>query len=125
MIQINAAANSATPTNSRTRRETVDPFTSNLHDDRQDERPPARAFTEETAQFDPELFLDDALVGALLETRLVHDVGENFGAFREQRFAVFHDEAARDDVGNAFEHARLLVDRHDRNDESVFGEMTA
>src|SRR5580765_8082461 len=98
MIQINAAANRATPANSRRRRETVDPFTSDLHDDRQHKGAPARTFAEETAQLGPELFLDDALVGALLEARLIHHVGQNPRALREQRLAVFHHETARDDV---------------------------
>src|SRR5215475_2077775 len=124
MIQIIAAANSATPTNSRTRRETVDPFTSNLHDDRQDERPPARTFAKEPAQLGPELLLDDALVGAFLETGLVHHIGENPGTVGQQRFAVFHHEPARDDVGHAFERAGLFVDGHDRHDQPVFCKMT-
>src|SRR5437762_4517449 len=98
MIQISAAANRATPTNSRTRRETVDPFTSNLHDDRQDEGSPAGTFAKEAAQLDAKLFLDDALVGSLLEAGLIHHVGQHFRAVRQQGFAVFHDEAARDDV---------------------------
>src|SRR5262249_53914928 len=123
--QINAAANSATPTNSRTRRETVDPFTSNLHDDRQDERPPARTFPEEPAQLGPELLFDDALVRAFLEAGLIHHISENPGTVGEQRFAVFHDESARDDVGHAFERAGLFVDGDHRHDQSVLREVTA
>src|SRR5437764_8577573 len=99
MIPMSAAANKATPTNSRRRRETVDPFTSNLHDDRQHKRPATGTLPEETAQLDAELFLDDARIGTLLETRLIHHVGENSGALGQQRLAVFHHEAARDDVG--------------------------
>src|SRR5258705_7993514 len=110
MIQISAAANNATPTNSRTRRETVDPFTSNLHDHWQHKGPPARTFAEEPAQLGPELFLDDARVGALFEACLIHHIGENSGAFSEQRLAIFHHESARDDIGNAFERTGLLVD---------------
>src|SRR5262245_49970779 len=125
MIQIRAAANNATPTNSRTRRETVDLFTSNLHDDRQHERSTARTLPEEPAQFGPQLFLDDALVGPFLEAGLIHHIGQNPGAVGEQRFAVFHDEPARDDVGHAFERPRLLVDRDDWNDQAVFSEMSA
>ena len=66
-----------------------------------------------------------ALVGALFEARLIHDVGQYSGPFRQQGFAVFHHEAACDDVGDAFEHAGLLVDGDDRHDESVFSEVTA
>src|SRR5262249_29832274 len=125
MIQISAAANNATPANSRTRRETVDPFTSNLHDHRQHKWPPARTFAEEPAQLGPELFFDDALVGALFEAGVIHHVGEDPGAVGQKRFAVFHHEAARDDVGDAFECARLLVDGDHRDDKPVFGKVTA
>src|SRR5262249_13718106 len=123
MIQISAAANNATPTNSRTRRETVDLFTSNLHDDRQHERPTPRTLPEEPAQLSPQLLLDNALVGPLLEAGLIHDIGQNSGAVGEQRFAVFHDESTRDDVGDALERPRLLVDGDDRDDQAVFGQM--
>src|SRR5262245_12369481 len=125
MIQIIAAAKSATPTNSRTRRETVDPFTSNLHDDRQDERPPARTFAKEPAQLGPELLFDDALVGAFLEARLIHHFSKNPGAIGQQRLAVFHHEPARDDVWHAFERAGLFVDGDYGHDESILGKVTA
>src|ERR1700730_6094797 len=101
MIQISAAANRATPTNSLTRRDTVDPLTvSDLHDDGDDERPPPRAFAEEAAQLGPQLFLDQALIGALLDARLLDDVDQDARAIGEQRLAVFHDEPARDDLGH-------------------------
>src|ERR1043166_3125584 len=103
MIQMSAAANSATPTNSLTRRETVDPPTvSDLHDDGQYERPPPRTLAKETAQFDAQPFLDQALVGALLDAGLRDHLAQQPRAVGEQRLAVFHDEAAGDDVGHAF-----------------------
>src|SRR5262245_44716380 len=123
MIQMSAAANSATPTNSLTRRETVDPFNSNLHDDREHERPPARTFLEEAAQRDPQLLLDDPLVVSLLDAGLLDHVTENPGAVGQQRLAVLHDETARDDVGHPFERPALLVDGHHRHDQAVFGKM--
>ena len=63
----------------------VDAFTvSNLHDDREDERPPARALAEETAQFDAQLLLDDSLVGSFLEARLLDHLAEQARAVGEQ-----------------------------------------
>src|SRR5947208_2980296 len=128
---MSAAANSATPTNSLTRREAVDPLTRSdlqsrldLHNDGQHERAPPRTFAEEAAQFDAQLLLDQSLIGAFLEARLFDDVGEQPRAVGEQRLAVFHDEPARDDVGNALERAGLLVDRDDRHDEAFFREVT-
>ena len=50
---------------------------------------------------------------------------EHARAVGEQRLAVFHHEPAGDDVGHAFERAGLLVDRHDRHDQAVLGEVTA
>src|SRR5205809_3005141 len=129
---MSAAANSATPTNSLTRREAVDPLTGSdlpskldLHNDGQHERPPPGTFAEEAAQFDAQLLLDEPLVRALFEARLIDDVAEQPRAVGEQRLAVLHDESARDDVGNAFERAGLLVDRHDRDDQPFLGQMTA
>src|SRR6476646_1195929 len=121
---MSAAANSATPTNSLTRRETVDPPTmSDLHDHGQHEGPPPRTFAEEAAQLRAQLLLDEPLIGALLDARLFHHLAEQPRAVGEQRLAVFHDDAARDDVGHALERARLLVDGDDRHDEAVLGEM--
>src|SRR6478752_3663424 len=101
MIQMSAAANSATPTNSRTRRDTVDPFTwSNLHDHRQHERPPARTLLEEAAQLDAQLLFDDSRISTFLEARPFHGVDQDARAVGEQFLGVFHDEAARDDVGD-------------------------
>src|SRR5881396_1235726 len=98
-----APAKSATPRNSLTRREAVDPLTgSDLHDDGQHERPPPGTFAEEAAQLDAQLLLDEALVGPLLDARLVDDVAEQPRAVGEQRLAVLHHESARDDVGNPF-----------------------
>ena len=86
MIQISAAANSATPTNSLTRRETVDPpHVSDLHDDGQHERPPSRTLAEEAPQLDAQLFLDQPLIGPFLEAGLLDDLGEQPRAVGEQR----------------------------------------
>src|SRR5215472_699465 len=99
MIQMSAAANSATPTNSLKRRETVDPATrSDLHDDGQDERPPARTFAEEAAQLHPQFLLDQPLIGALFQARLIDHLAEHASAVGQERVRVLHHEAARDDV---------------------------
>src|SRR6185436_515037 len=100
MIQMIAAPNRATPTNSRTRRETDARLTLNLHDDWQDERPPARPLAEEPPQFDPQLFLDQTRIRPLLDAGLLHDVRQHARAVSEQRGTVFHHESARDDFGN-------------------------
>src|SRR5579864_9184237 len=105
---MSAAPNSATPRNSLTRREAVDPLTRSglhsrldLHDHGQDERTPPGTLAEEAAQFDAQLLLDEALICALLEARLVDHVGEQPRAIGEQALAVLHHEAAGDDVGHA------------------------
>src|SRR5438477_1332179 len=125
-----APAKSATPRNSLTRREAVDPLTGSdlpskldLHNDGQHERPPPGTFAEETAQLDAQLLLDEPLVRALFDAGLIDDVAEQPRAVGEQRLAVLHDESARDDVGNAFERARLFVDRHDGHDEAFLRQM--
>src|ERR1700730_10897527 len=124
MIQMSAAANRATPTNSLTRRDTVDPLTvSDLHDDGHDQRPPPRAFAEEAAQLRPQLFLGQALSGAFLDAGLLRDVDQDARAVGEQRLAVFHHEPARDDLGHPLERARLLVYGDERLDQAVLGKM--
>src|SRR5581483_8890914 len=100
---MSATAKSATPTNSLIRREAVDPPKLYLHDDGQHERPAPRALAEEAPQLHPQLFLDQSLIGALLDARLFDDFREHARAVGEQRLGVFHHEAARDDVGHAFE----------------------
>src|SRR5438067_6965646 len=115
MIQISAAANSATPTDSLTRRETVDtPTVSDLHDDGQHERPPPGTLAEEAAELDAQPFLDQSLIGPLFDAGLFDDLGQQTRAVGEQRLAVFHDETARDDVGHPLQRAGLRVDRDDR-----------
>src|SRR3954471_9410138 len=125
MIQMIAAPNSATPTNSRTRRDTVDRLTSNLHDDRQYERSPARPLPKEAPQFDAQFLLDQPWIGPLLDARLLHNLGEHPGAVGEERLAVLHDEAAGNDVGDPFKRASLPVDRDHRHHQAVLRQMTA
>src|SRR5262245_19175643 len=126
MTQMSAAANNATPTNSLTRREMVDPATlSDLHDDGQHKWPPPGTFAEEAAQFDAQLFLDEPLIGPFLDARLLHDLAQHARPVGQERPAVLHDEAARDDVGHAFERPGLLVDRHHGHDETVLREMAS
>src|SRR5205823_2810058 len=119
MIQMMAAPNSATPTNSRTLRETVDRLTSNLHDDGQHKRAPSRPLAEKAPQFHPQLFLYQPLIRPFLDARLLHDLAQHARAVGEECLAVFHDEAARDDVRHPFERSGLFVDRDDGNDEPV------
>src|SRR4051812_47618184 len=98
-MPMSAAANNATPTNSLNRRDTVEPFTSSdLHDHRQHERPPAGTLAEEAAQLDPHLLLDQSLVGLFFNARLPDDAGQHRGPIGQQLLAVFHDETAGDDV---------------------------
>src|SRR6266436_222265 len=119
-----AAANSATPTNSLRRRVTVDRLTcSDLHDDGQHEWPAPRTFAEEAPQLDPYFLFDESRIGSFFEARLFDDRAEHARPVGQQRLAVFHDESARDDVGNAFERAGLFVDRDHGDDQAVFGEM--
>src|SRR5262249_12134981 len=114
-----AAAKSATPTNSLTRCEAVDRLKSNLHDDGQHERPTAPPLPEEPPELDPQPFLDQPLVRALLEARVLHDVGQDPDSVGEQLLAVRHHETPGDDFRDAFESARLLVDRHHGDGETV------
>src|SRR5579872_2254053 len=110
---MSAAANSATPRNSLTRREAVDKLDLHmeldLHNDGQHERPPPGTFAEEAAQLDAQLLFDEPLIRALLDARLIDDLAEQADAVGEQRIAVFHHEPARDDLGHALERAGLLV----------------
>src|SRR5882672_65103 len=126
MIQISAAAKRATPTNSLARREAFDPPTlSDLHDDGQHEGPPSRPFAEEAAQLDAQPFLDQPLVRAFFDARLLDDFRQQPRAVGQERLAILHDEPARDDIGHALERTRLLVDRDDRDDQPVLGQMAA
>src|SRR3954467_5621145 len=105
MIQISAAANSATPTNSLTRRDTFDPPKSDLHDDGEHERPSSRAFAKEAAQLHAHLCLDQPLIGAFLDAGLLHDLGEHARGVGEQGLAVLHDETARYQTPHALDPA--------------------
>src|SRR6188768_1307323 len=123
---MSAAAKSATPANSLTRRERVDPATLDLHDDRYDERPLSRTFPEEAPKLDADLFLDKPLVRPFLNTRSLNDVADELRALAQQVGAVrVLRETAADDVRIAFELPRLLVDRHDRHYETVFRQVAA
>src|SRR5262245_26277759 len=126
MTQMSAAANSATPTTSLTRRERVDPATvSDLHDDGQHKRPPPGTLPEKAAQLDAQFFLDEPLIRPFFHARLIDNVAEHARTVGKQHLTVLHDKPARDDVRHAFERARLLIDGDDRDDEAVFGEMPA
>src|SRR2546427_79992 len=121
-----AAANKATPTNSLTRRDTVDRLTcSDLHDDGQHEWPAPGTLAEKAPQLDAQFLFDESLIGPFFEARLFDDLAEHPRPVGQQRLAVFHDEPARDDVGDAFEGAGLFVDRDHGDDQAVFGEMAA
>src|SRR5262245_15817426 len=113
-----AAAKSATPTISLMRREAVDPFTSDLHDDGQHERSAAGSFAEEASQLSPDAFFDDSLIGAFFDTRLLDDIDQDARAVRQELGSVFHHEPPRDDLRDTFESARAAVDRHHRDDQT-------
>ena len=89
MIQISAAANSATPTNSLTRRETVDRLTCQIsmmtgstNGRRPDRlRKNRRSSTRSFSLIRP-------WIGALLDARLFDDLAEQPRAVGEQRLAV-------------------------------------
>src|SRR5687767_3874497 len=121
-----AAPNRATPTNSLTRREMVDPATLDLHDDRDDERPAPRPFAEETPELDADFFLDEALIGPFFNACSLDDVGDKPRRIPQQ-FAArgILDEAAAHDFRITFDAARLAVDRDDRNDDPVLRKMPA
>src|SRR3712207_5479319 len=108
---MSASPNSATPANSLTRRESADPPKSDLHDDRQHERPEARTFPEEPLQIDANLLLDQPRIRPLLDARSLERRGEQRRDLLQQRLgARVQDEPARDDVGRLFQRARLTPD---------------
>ena len=57
------------------------------------------------------------LIRPFLDARLLNDLAQHARAVGEERLAVFHDEAARDDVRHPFARSGLFVDRDDGNDE--------
>src|SRR5262245_39821099 len=103
---MSAAAKSATPTISLMRREAVDPFTSDLHDDGQRERSAAGSLAEEASQLGADAFFDDSLIGAFFDPCLLDDLDQDARAVRQELGGVFHDEAPRDDLRDALESAR-------------------
>src|SRR6187431_1288677 len=119
------SAKSATPTISLKRRESADPATSDLHDDRQHERAQPRSLPEEPLQSDAEPFLDQARIGALFDAGALQSRREQRRDLLQQCLrARVDDEPARDHVGGFLEGPRLLADRHHRNHETVAGKMT-
>src|SRR5688572_2438570 len=80
MSQISPAANSATPMNSLRRRDNVESFTSDLHQDRENQRSPARALLEKPPQLDTQFFGHEALIRPL---------------FMAGRFDAFRDDPGR------------------------------
>src|SRR5688572_19198870 len=123
---MSATPNSATPKNSLIRRERVDPATLDLHDDRYDERPPPRPFSEKAAQLDADLFLDEPLIGPFFNTRSVNDVGNELRSVTQQFAACgVLCEAAAHDVWIAFDAARLAVNRDHGYHYAVLGKVPA
>src|SRR4030095_7068840 len=82
--QRSAAPNKAIPKNSLTRRESLDPATLDLHDDRYNERSAPRTFLEETPELDADLFFDKPLIGAFLHARSLNDVANQLRSFPQQ-----------------------------------------
>ncbi len=80
-------------------------------------------FSNEAPELDPQLLLDQALVGPFLDAGVLHHLREQPRRVREQCVAVLHDEAAGDHLGHALEHARLFVDGDDGHHQAVFGKM--
>jgi len=108
MSQITASAKSVTPMNSLTRRESVDPVTSDLHDDRQHQRPEPRTLAEEPLQIHSNPLLDQPGIGPLLDAGRGDRGGEQRRDLLEQGFDPgVQDEAARDDVERFFHEAGL------------------
>src|SRR6188474_3345196 len=94
------SANSATPTISLKRRESVDPATSDLHDDRQHQRPEPGSFSEEPLQLDADPLLDQAWIGALFDAGALDRRREQSRNLLQQRLrARVEHEPARDDIG--------------------------
>ena len=83
--------------------------TSDLHQDRQHQRPPARTLLEEPAQLDAQLLRHQSLVGALFDAASLDAVGDHAGRVLEERrgLALVDDEAARDELRLADQRAGL------------------
>src|SRR4051812_33267734 len=118
MNDSSAAANSATPMNSLTRRERVEAATSDLHHDRKHEGPEPGTLSEEPLQVHANLLLDEARVRALLDTGALERRRQQRRNLLEQRLgARVKHESACNHVRCLLERARLFSDRHDRNDQ--------
>jgi len=52
-----------------------------------------RALAQKAPQLHSQLFLDQSLIGAFLDARLLHDLDQHARGVREKGLAVLHDEA--------------------------------
>src|SRR5262245_57272497 len=122
---MSAAANSATPTNSLTRRDSAPDATSDLHHHGQHERPEPGTLAEEPLEVHSNLLLDQPRIGTLFHARAVDGRPHQARDFAQQRLRPrVEPEAPRDDVG-LLDGARLPGDRHDGHHEPVAREMAA
>src|SRR4029453_17067617 len=119
MSQINASANSATPTNSLIRRDKVDSATdSDLHEHRKHQRPPSRPLLEETPKLYAQLLGHQPLIGPLFDAGFSDASRDHLSGVVEQRVALTRvdHESAGDDLRIAGERAGMAADRHHRDD---------
>src|SRR6476646_9181203 len=105
MNDSSAAANSATPMNSLTRRERVDAATSDLHHDGKHQGPEPGTLAEEPLQIHANLLLDEPWIRALLDARALERRRQQRWNLLEQRLG------ARVEHESACNHVRCLLER--------------
>src|SRR5687768_10212103 len=88
MSQISPTAKSATPRNSLRRRDSVESFTSDLHQDGENQWPSARALLEKPPQLDAQFLGHEALVGPLLVAGRFDAFRDHAGGVAEQRVGL-------------------------------------
>src|SRR5688572_5379998 len=127
MSQISPTAKSATPRNSLRRRDNVDSFTSDLHQDGENQWAAAGALLEEAPQLDAQLFSHEALIGPLLVTGGLDALRDHGGGVAEQRVGLtfVYDVAAGDEFRLADQRPVKAGDGDHGHHQPVAGEVTA
>src|SRR5688500_9803608 len=125
MSQISPTAKSATPRNSLRRRDNVDSFTSDLHQDGENQWAAAGALLEKAPQLDAQFFSHQALVRPLLVTGGLDAVRDHPGGVPEQRLGLtfVYDVAAGHEFRLANQGPAVAADRDNRNHQPVTGKV--
>src|SRR5688572_3350006 len=125
MSQISPTAKSATPRNSLRRRDNVDSFTSDLHQDGENQWAAARALLEKAPQLDAQLFGHQALIRPLLVAGGLDALGDHSGGVPKQRFGLtfVYDVAAGHEFRLANQSPAMTADPDDRNHQPVAGKV--